>query len=67
LHFSLLSIVLRIVFSLLPIVIALAAFLSLSQSLALQTAPIFHCRSPVFFSAGPRDWLRSQQLVPHGG
>jgi len=36
-------------FSLLSIVLALAAFLSQSQGLTLQMAHIFHCRSIVFF------------------
>jgi hypothetical protein len=49
LYFFIISIVLRIVFPLIPIVLAPAAFLSSAQGLALQTASIFHCRSPVFF------------------
>jgi hypothetical protein len=47
--FFIVSIVLRIVFPLLPIVLAQAAFLSPLQSLTLQTTRFFHCRSPVFF------------------
>jgi hypothetical protein len=34
---------------LLALFLALAAFLPLSQALALRLASIFHCRSPVFF------------------
>jgi hypothetical protein len=58
----LLSIVLRIVFPLIPIVLAPAAFLSLPQGLTLQTASIFHCRSPVVFGKPLATWLRSQRL-----
>jgi hypothetical protein len=64
LYFSLFSIVLRIVFPLIPIVLAPALFLSFSQGLALQTGRIFHCRSPVFFSRPlGLHWLREQQLT----
>ena len=47
-YFFIVSIVLGIVFPLIPIVPALAAFLSASQGLALQLTRISHCRSPVF-------------------
>jgi hypothetical protein len=53
--FSLLPLFFALFFPLHPIVLAQAAFLSPLQSLTLQTASIFHCRSPVFFSsATPR-------------
>jgi hypothetical protein len=48
LYFFIVSIVLRIVFPLIFIVLAPAAFLSPAQGLALQTVSIFHCRWPVF-------------------
>ena len=62
--FFIVSIVVRIVFSLLPIVLLPASFLKLYQYLILQIDRISHCRFIVFFQT-PGSGVSYRRSCPH--